>query len=573
MSPADHRLTVDQLLALAQQSLIAGSPGRAAALLRPLLELQPQEPRARLLMAQATLPQSPEAGLRHLRQAAPQAMGWDIHWILRARAEWRLRRPREAAASARRAVVLSPQRIDALFDGFSPIAAAGGRPEVWAFRSAVARPDDQDAWLRVAQAETDARRGTMAHRSARRAYLLAPADPTAALWLVRTAIAASAPRDQALVRRSLPAVAVADMRPVALAARSLALAGDLAAAADLAGRFALAGPGRADLLTIQALYLWRLGRDGPPRLALRRAMIDSPAHRPALIAAQSMAEKQRDYASALRWQRRGRAVADSRGSAVIAAELKALAVYRALLPRIDPARRTHRVIAAGLLSERQGAYHAMPLAPGWSLEAVAGSYHHRRHEADAEFCDLLWRLTADAVRPSSGRRIVDIGPADGLITIRSALAGATVDAIESTSLFAERVELFARLHGVAERVTVVRGAFGAEHLALLRAADVVVCLGVLYHLADIGGTLDLLARSGRPLLLETMATEEDWPDPARGRLHEDRLPVSWSWLLAALARVGYAATEIEEWKDFQVRRTGRPHRRMLIAHPAGAAPG
>lgn len=569
MTPIEHRLTVSQLLALARQSLAEGRPDRMAVLLRPLLQQVPREPRARLLLAQATLSDSPLAALQQLQAADPQARQWAPYWALRARAEARLGRPGPAAASARRALVMAPARIDTLFDEAFPIAVAGtGRAGAWLDRWAAAAPLDAMARLAAAQAAVAARRGNEAFAQARRALLLSPAHPLCLIWLVRTGISADGVRELATARRWLPAFAGRDSRTVAMVAQARALSGDLADAAGLLLSHAPASRNRPQLLANAAGYLQRMGRHGAARATFRQALVEVPGQLAAIAVAQSAAERRHDYAEAYRWQARRRVLTNRDIDSVRAAEMASLTVYRALLPRLDLDCRTHRLIAAHLLAERQGAYHVLDVAPGWDHRHVAGLFH-RDHEVDPEFCSVLWALAAATIGPAPGRHIVDIGPADGLVTVHAAVAGAAVTAIESTSLYAERTELFARLYGVSDRVSIARGAIDGEHLPLLRSADFIVCLGVLYHLVDVGGTVGLLARSGRPLLLETRATDEDWPDASRGRLHSDRLPVSWPWLVRTLERAGYAVAEIVEWHGFLQRRTGTGYRRMLVARPAG----
>ena len=500
MSRPTNRLTLDQLLATAQRSLAMGRADRVEALLRPLLAIHPDEPRARILMAQATMARSPETGLAHLLKADARAWSSSTYWLLRARAERRL--GRLATNSARRAVATAPDRIDALFQDLQQVAGQHGPGlDPWLARLLVTRPYDAESWLCLAQSETDSRRGRAAFLAARRALLLDPADGLNLLWLARTATPASAAQAVCFTRRCLPVATTLDYRTLQVVAHAVTLTDGLPAAVELIESEVAGHADRSDLHAALALYRLRLGQQDRAFLDLQRA------------------------------------------------------------------RRTHRLAATALLGERRGAYHILDVTPGWNHATVVDHRHSYKSEADADYCRVLWGLVETAVRPGPGRRIVDIGPADGLITVRSAAAGASVTAIEPTCLFAERVELFSRLYGVADRVSVIRGTLGIEPLEYLAAADTIVCLGVLYHLADITSSLELLARSRRRLVLETSVSGEDWLDDSRGRLHTNRLRISWPWLLRTLRGLGYAPTEVDGWAEFQTRKTGFLNRRMLVAEP------
>jgi len=144
------------------------------------------------------------------------------------------------------------------------------------------------------------------------------------------------------------------------------------------------------------------------------------------------------------------------------------------------------------------------------------------------------QLVADLARqPMSQLRVLDLGALEGLYGIELALSGAEVVFVEGREAGAERIRFAAQALGV-DRVEVltqdVRGLTREQHGDF----DVVLCIGLLYHL-DARGVFTLLQRIGslcRDLLI--VDTHIALEDDELARFSDD---VFWIDPHVALARV------------------------------------
>jgi tRNA (mo5U34)-methyltransferase len=121
---------------------------------------------------------------------------------------------------------------------------------------------------------------------------------------------------------------------------------------------------------------------------------------------------------------------------------------------------------------------------------------------DARKADLLFGWIADAV---PGRRVLDLFSANGAFSVRAALAGArVVTGIEASDGRVDCGRFLADAAGVADRVSFQVGDVDELLPKMEEPADVVFCLGALYHVADPARLLDLIRRvTARELILQT----------------------------------------------------------------------
>jgi SAM-dependent methyltransferase len=193
----------------------------------------------------------------------------------------------------------------------------------------------------------------------------------------------------------------------------------------------------------------------------------------------------------------------------------------------------------------------------------------------------------------SGLRVLDLACLEGMYAIELAARGADVVAIEGREANIEKARFAARALGVEERIDFSLG--DVRHLSREREGefDVVLCLGLLYHLdaADVFPFVDRLVETcRRALVLDTnvsLAPDDEHRrdgavyrgeslfehDPASTQ--EERLKALWSsldntsaWiptrpsLLSLLARAGFTSVS-ECWVPAEPEKT--PGRITLVA--------
>ena len=119
----------------------------------------------------------------------------------------------------------------------------------------------------------------------------------------------------------------------------------------------------------------------------------------------------------------------------------------------------------------------------------------------------------------SGMRVLDVGPSDGFFSMQMALRGATTTAIDYRDKNAHGF-------GVMEHLTGLKfdyhqmNIYDIEH-SRLGKFDVVLFLGVLYHLPDMMRALDTLTRLCRSrLIIETHIEPDFMPGVAAARYYE-----------------------------------------------------
>jgi SAM-dependent methyltransferase len=159
------------------------------------------------------------------------------------------------------------------------------------------------------------------------------------------------------------------------------------------------------------------------------------------------------------------------------------------------------------VADRVGTWtaHNIELAPGVFTRGNAPSGEEAKLRR-------VRQLVADLVpAPASQLRVLDLGALEGLYGIELALSGAEVVLVEGREAAAERIRFVADELGL-ERVEVLTQDVQELTLAEHGEFDVVLCVGLLYHL-DAAGVLSLLERMRSVcrslLVLDTHVAVED----------------------------------------------------------------
>jgi tRNA (mo5U34)-methyltransferase len=116
-----------------------------------------------------------------------------------------------------------------------------------------------------------------------------------------------------------------------------------------------------------------------------------------------------------------------------------------------------------------------------------------------------------------GLRILEIGPADGYFTKQLAMRGARVTAYDYAAKDFYGFAVMEALHG--EAFEFVHGTIYDIGLFSFEPFDLVLCMGVLYHLPDMVRALHLLHTVCRDRLILETVVAVDLGDEPRARYH------------------------------------------------------
>jgi len=204
-------------------------------------------------------------------------------------------------------------------------------------------------------------------------------------------------------------------------------------------------------------------------------------------------------------------------------------------------------------------YHAPP---------VAGEMAAYPHLMSADYLAAFWDLLEPELPALDGASVLEVGPAEGTFSIALARRGARVTAIERNILMALRWIAFVVMNNVRSRVTISVGAFDTVAPMLKLEPDIVLALGLIYHLEPLEANLELLVGYRKPIAFEFMAADPDTAfDPAA---HCDTKPVPLPWLTAWLDARGFRSTAVPAWNAAAAKYSGGAHtdRELLVAFPA-----
>jgi len=212
-----------------------------------------------------------------------------------------------------------------------------------------------------------------------------------------------------------------------------------------------------------------------------------------------------------------------------------------------------------------GWYHDIRLSDPYTTYSVGGRRPNRPYNLD-NFPKLLWDLISAELGGDSfdGLNVVDIGPAEGFFTLKLAQAGSRVAVIHPRHYFMTRLKHILTFYGLKDRVTVITGLYPKVGLREIRRADLIVCLGLIYHLENLVEGLRPMLRSKATLVIESMIYKETFPknrcgysegfDPER---HANDQPVCPVWLSEHLRTAGYSVKWLDKWREFS-ERSGNP---------------
>ncbi|HKP67608.1 MAG TPA: class I SAM-dependent methyltransferase [Casimicrobiaceae bacterium] len=144
-------------------------------------------------------------------------------------------------------------------------------------------------------------------------------------------------------------------------------------------------------------------------------------------------------------------------------------------------------------------WHALPLPDGSRIDSV---------HLDKDLQLKMWNALGLARDGITGKNVLDIGAADGFFSIAARMAGAaTVTSIGTGdwSTWPHNIELASKTWDAP--IDIITGDFRTHEFA--RRFDVILFLGVLYHIEDVFGAMKLLREllgDGGSLYIETQMT-------------------------------------------------------------------
>jgi tRNA (mo5U34)-methyltransferase len=164
----------------------------------------------------------------------------------------------------------------------------------------------------------------------------------------------------------------------------------------------------------------------------------------------------------------------------------------------NPAFSVTREQAEALVASRPWWYHRFEIFPG---VITPGAY---------DPSETFGRLgLPDDLR---GQRILEIGPADGFFTKQLAIRGASVTALDYVEKDFCGFAVMEQLHGVP--FDFVRGNIYELPRFGFQPFDLVLCLGVLYHMPDMVRALYILRGiCGERLIIETLVSTDLGDEP------------------------------------------------------------
>lgn len=162
---------------------------------------------------------------------------------------------------------------------------------------------------------------------------------------------------------------------------------------------------------------------------------------------------------------------------------------------------------------------------------------------------LSTHSTGDGRPPIEGRRVMDIGPAEGLFTLLALSAGAArVEIVHPDNVLLRRFKRVMTLSGNHDRVGVNVGLFPKVGANVVAQCDVILVLGVVYHAMDCEAFVEPLLAAKKPICWEFMyaLTEPREFDP---RVHDDSRSGLFSrrWLENRVTMAGHEIRQCDRY--------------------------
>lgn len=150
----------------------------------------------------------------------------------------------------------------------------------------------------------------------------------------------------------------------------------------------------------------------------------------------------------------------------------------------------------------RGFRHDIRLSERYSTCSIGGVRANSPYDIMA-LPPMLWGLICDKIEQDlTGKSVVDIGAADGYFSLEAAKSGALVTAIQPSHTFVDCLNVMVEYLGLRERVDVITGYYPSAGRDAVLNANIVLCLGLVYHLNNLIEGLQPMVRSKAILVIE-----------------------------------------------------------------------
>ena len=209
-----------------------------------------------------------------------------------------------------------------------------------------------------------------------------------------------------------------------------------------------------------------------------------------------------------------------------------------------------------------GFYNNFRLRSGRTLFDVAPIKTNSPIETH-DFTFREWDLICQLPIEFAGKRVLDVGGADGFFSIESARAGAVVTYLAPDPLFLLRARLFARYFDVEDKIEFKRGLLQRSFRHLNGRFDLVLALGLIYHLDNLALGLRALMELSDTVVIETATGDVSWTDDRQAILFQDHDPLDFDWVVGFFERHGYDHVESTAWADYVNKYAKSAGRRLI----------
>ena len=199
-----------------------------------------------------------------------------------------------------------------------------------------------------------------------------------------------------------------------------------------------------------------------------------------------------------------------------------------------------------------GWYHPMPLLSASGEKSDAHSLYGPRENYPFvsskvlpnlwdEFYSIYEKRFGTRESMLHGKKVWDIGPAEGLFTLRAIEYGASrVGIVQPKGIILQRFEKYFADAGSLSKIEIVRGLYPKKKPSF--KPDVILFCGVLYHLDNIEDSLRNLLRLRSIIFLETTidTNEKSYFNPRRHRDgYSKNTTVHLNWLIKLITNESY----------------------------------
>ena len=209
-----------------------------------------------------------------------------------------------------------------------------------------------------------------------------------------------------------------------------------------------------------------------------------------------------------------------------------------------------------------GFYHNYAFSDGTTLFDIA-PIKTNSPVVEPDFNFVEWRLIQDLGVDPEGKRVLDIGSADGFFSVQAMLGGASsVVALDPDCLFAYRVGILNHRFGGDSDIKVRRTLFDRAFGKRFGRYDLVFALGLIYHFNNLYLGLANLCEISDRIVIETETDQVAWQGDQAALGFRDGDPLDFNWVRAFFAERGYSCRESVDWANY-VDRFDRSRGRRL----------